>query len=260
MLQRVEGAAIEQVGFDIVEFAFDFALGLRPADAAGLGAEAVVGGEGEELGIVEGAVGVVAQDHRFEVVVQADAGDAAEMMEGLHVLAQRGRQIHRLDEAQVLPARVAEQVAEQVDAPPAFAGEVDVVDAMIHLGLHAGVGLKARHGRRRSARPQQTQGVDARPCSSPLKPRACSSCTARSTVRFGYLASSSFRIGSYGSMMLPARRGLGKGVAWPSRWACRLANTRVARRSARRPRPSAMARCDVPLDAAARSHDASLRS
>ena len=61
MLQRLEGAAIEQAGFDIEELAFDFAFGLRPAHAAGLGAEAVVRGEGEELGIVEGAVGIVTQ-------------------------------------------------------------------------------------------------------------------------------------------------------------------------------------------------------
>ena len=99
MLQRVEGAAVEQAGFDIEELPLDFALGLRPAHPAGLRAEAVVGGEGEELGVVQGAVGIVPQHHRFEVVVQADAGHAAQMMEGMHVLAQRGRQIHRLDQS-----------------------------------------------------------------------------------------------------------------------------------------------------------------
>src|ERR1019366_9048470 len=61
------------------------------------------------------------------------------------------------DEAQVLPARIAEQVAEEINAPPAFAREVDVIDAMIHLRLHPWLGLKARHGRRRGAWPQQTQ-------------------------------------------------------------------------------------------------------
>ena len=159
MLQRVEGAAVEQAGFDVVELALDFALGLRPAHAAGLRPEAVVRGEGEELGVVQGAVGVVPQHHRLEVVVQADAGDAAQMMEGLHVLAQRRQQIHRLDEAQILPPRVAEQVAEQIDAPAAFAGEVDVVDAIVHLGLQPWPGLKARHGRRRGARPQQPHAL-----------------------------------------------------------------------------------------------------
>ena len=99
------------------------------------------------------------QHHRFEVVVQADAGDAAEMMEGMHVLTQGRRQIHRLDEAQVLPARVAEQVAEQVDAPAAFAREVDVIDAIVHLCLQAWPGLKARHGWPRGARPQQPEAL-----------------------------------------------------------------------------------------------------
>ena len=149
MLQRVEGAAVEQAGFDVEELAFDFALGLRPANAARLRAEAVVRGEGEELGVVQRAVGVVPEHHRFEVVVQADAGDAAQVMEGMHVLAQGRQQVHRLDPAQVLPPRVAEQVAEQVDAPAAFAREVEVVDAIVHLGLLAWPGLKARHGRRR---------------------------------------------------------------------------------------------------------------
>ena len=86
MLQRLEGATVEQVGFDISEVAFDFAFRLRAAHAAGLWSEAVMRGEGKELGIIEGAVGIVTQHHGFEVVVQADAGDAAEMMEGMHML------------------------------------------------------------------------------------------------------------------------------------------------------------------------------
>ena len=114
MLQRVEGAAVEQAGFDIEHLPLDFALRLGPADTARLRAEAVVRGEGQELGVVEDAVGVVTQHDRFEVVVQADARHAAEMMEGMHVLPQGRRQIHRLDEAQILPAGVAEQVTEQV--------------------------------------------------------------------------------------------------------------------------------------------------
>src|ERR1019366_286025 len=59
----------------------------------------------------------------------------------------------------LLPARIAEQVAEEINAPPAFAREVDVIDAMIHLRLHPWLGLKARHGPRRGAWPQQTQAT-----------------------------------------------------------------------------------------------------
>ena len=59
------------------------------------------------------------------------------MGEGAHVLAQGGREVLGLDEPQVLAARVAQDVAEQSDAPPALGGEVDVVDGVIHLGLGA---------------------------------------------------------------------------------------------------------------------------
>ena len=87
------------------------------------------------------------------------------MMEGMHVLAQGRRQIHRLDEAQVLPPRVAEHIAEQVDAAAAFAREVDVVDAIIHLRLLTGAGLKARHRQPARAAAATTAGADARSCS-----------------------------------------------------------------------------------------------
>jgi len=159
MLQRVEAATIEQAGFGIEEFSLDFPLRLWPSDAARLRTEAVVRGEGEELGVVERAVGIMTQHHRFEVVVQADAGDAAQVMESMHVFAQGRRQIHRLDEPQILPTRVAEQVAEEVHAPTALAPEVQVIDTVVHLRLRAWPGLKARHGRARRARTQQPHAL-----------------------------------------------------------------------------------------------------
>jgi hypothetical protein len=103
VLQGVEGAAIKQAGLDVEELAFDLALRLRPPYPARLRFEAVVGGEGQELGVVQGALGVAPEHHGLEVVVQADAGDAAQMMERPHMLVQRRPQVHRLHPAQVLP-------------------------------------------------------------------------------------------------------------------------------------------------------------
>jgi hypothetical protein len=74
----------------------------------------------------------------------------------------------------------------------------------VYLGL-------ARLARSQSAARGPARRADAtvRRCRTtvylPLKPRACSFCKARSMVRFGYVAGSSFRIGSTGSIML--RRG-----------------------------------------------------
>ena len=222
MLQRVEGAAVEQAGFDIVELPFDFALRLRPAHAAGLRPEAVVGGEGQELGVVEGAVGVVTQHHGLEVVVQADAGDAAQMMEGVHVFAQGRRQVHRLDEAQVLPPRVAEQVAEQVDAPAAFAREVDVVDAIVHLCLHALARSRsaARAAARRRGRNSRNALTHAR-CSSPVKPRALQFLQGALDGEVRILGEQFLQDRLEGiDDAADVAAACGDGAAWPSRWAC----------------------------------------
>ena len=104
MLQRVERPAIEQASLDIKELSLHFSLRLRPANAAGLRSKAVMGGEGQELGIVENAVGIVAEHDRLEIVVETDAGHATKVMEGLDMLTQGCHQIHRLDKTQILPA------------------------------------------------------------------------------------------------------------------------------------------------------------
>ena len=70
------------------------------------------------------------------------------------MLAQGGRHVLGLDEAEVLPPRVAQDVAEQTDAAPTFAGKVEVVDGVIHLGLGARRRLEADHRERRRAGPQ----------------------------------------------------------------------------------------------------------
>ncbi len=113
-----------------------------------------MGGEGEEPRVIQHPVGVVPHDHGLEVVVQANTGRPAEMVEGAHVLAQGRRQVHRLDKAQVLPARIAQHVAEQVNPTPAFTQEVQVVDAKIHLRLLARPRLETRHRRLGGTRPQ----------------------------------------------------------------------------------------------------------
>ena len=100
-------------------------------------------GEGQELRVVQRPLVAVPQHHDLHVVVQAGPGRAAEMLEGPDVFAQGGRQILGLDEAQVLPPRVTQHVAEEVDAATPFAREVDVVGAVIHLGLRPPVASRS---------------------------------------------------------------------------------------------------------------------
>ena len=138
MFQGAEGAAVEQAFFDVIERPLHFAFCLAPPDAASSRRKAVVGGEGEELRIVERPFIAVPQHHDLHVVVQASAGHAAQMFEGADVFAQSRRQVLGLDKTQILAAGVTEHIAERVNATAAFAGEVDVVGAVIHLGLGPG--------------------------------------------------------------------------------------------------------------------------
>ena len=60
-----------------------------------------MGGEGQETRVVERAVLVVLQHHDLHVVVQTDGGHALQVLEGADVLADRGREVLRLDKPHV---------------------------------------------------------------------------------------------------------------------------------------------------------------
>ena len=152
--QVAKGSAVEQVLLDEVETPFDLALGLGAPRQAGPRLEAVVRGKGQKARIVQWPVLVVLQHHDLHVVVEADRGHAAKIREGADVLANRGGKVLRLDERQVRTPRVAQHIAEQVNSPPAFLGEIDVVGAVIHLGLLTHGRLEADHRRARGLHAQ----------------------------------------------------------------------------------------------------------
>jgi hypothetical protein len=133
MVQRFNGAAVEHAGLDREERAFHLPFGLGPPHSAGHRPEAIMRGEGQEPRVVDRHVILGATDDDPHLVIQAGRGHSPQMLEGPHVLAQSGDHVLGLDEAEVLPPRVAQDVAEQVDAAPAFAGEVDLVGGVIHL-------------------------------------------------------------------------------------------------------------------------------
>ena len=94
------------------------------------------------------------QDDHLHVVVQAGGRHAAQVLKGADVLADRGREVLALHEVEIQAAGVAQDVAEQVDAPPAFLSEVEVIGAVVHLRLGSRGCLKADHGLRRRLRSQ----------------------------------------------------------------------------------------------------------
>ena len=114
-------------------------------------------GEGEEPGVVEGLLAVSRRHHDFHVVVETGGGDALKIFEGAHVFAHGGGEVLGLHEAQVLAARIAQDVAEGMHAPAAFVRERDVVRRIIHLACTPGPVSKRSTGGLRRLRPQRAQ-------------------------------------------------------------------------------------------------------
>jgi len=137
VFQRAERAAVEQVLFHVVERPFHFPLRLTPPRPAGPRPVTVVRGECQEPRVVHRLVAVVAGHHDLHVVVQARGGHTAQVRKRPHVLADRGREILRLDEPQILPPRVSQHVTEQMHATRPLPRKRQRVRRIVHLRLLA---------------------------------------------------------------------------------------------------------------------------
>ena len=154
MFQRAELAAAEQIGLSKVELPLHFAFRLRPPGPTSDGPKTVVRGEGQEASVVDRLIAFVAGDHDFHVVIETGSGRAAQIREGPHVLAERGLHVLGVGETQVLSPAVAQEVTEQIHLAAAFLGEIQGVDAIVHLRLNAWSRLKTLHGWTAELRPQ----------------------------------------------------------------------------------------------------------
>ena len=123
VLQRSEGAAIEQVGFDILKRSFHFTFRLGTMRPAGPGLKAVMRGEGQKARVVDRLIPVITGHHDLHVVVQTGGGGTLQVVEGAHVFPDGGGKVLRFHEAHVLAARVTQYVTEGMHAAPAFGGE-----------------------------------------------------------------------------------------------------------------------------------------
>ena len=81
VVERGEGAAVEEGVADVLDAVLDLALRLRVAHGRGHGLEEVVPGEVEEARIELDRAADVVQDDALEVVVEDALGDAAEELE-----------------------------------------------------------------------------------------------------------------------------------------------------------------------------------
>ena len=113
--QRVEVAAPQQAGFRISEGPFHLSFGLGPSHPAGNRPKSIVGRERQKPRVVDRLVAVMASDDDFHVVIKTGRRDAAHVLEGADVLADGRGEVLTLDEMKILPARVAQDIAECVN-------------------------------------------------------------------------------------------------------------------------------------------------
>ena len=116
-------------------------------------------GEGQKAWIVQRLAVLPAQHHHLLIVVQTGRGHASQVGESADVFAHRRLEVHAFHPAQIGSPREAQDVAEQVHAPPAFLREVQIVDAVIGLGLGRWTGLEAYHRSLGRPRPQGTHSA-----------------------------------------------------------------------------------------------------
>src|SRR6266568_2402486 len=135
-----EGPAVEEIAAEVADGPLHLALGLRPEGTARADPEAPVGGEAEELGILEqppAARAVVLENHALHLIEEDLVGHATEGREGpLEAQHDGERRLARHEFDREYP-RVAEDDEEREALAP---GEVDLGE--IELGLLTGWGLK----------------------------------------------------------------------------------------------------------------------
>ena len=143
MIERTELATIEQIGFNIIKWSFNFAFGLGPTDLASPRSVAIVRGESQESCVVDRLVIFPASHNDLHVIVEARRGDSAKMFESFDMLANGRFVVLPFGKVDILPSRVTEDVTEQLYLAASLLNEVDFVSRPVHLSLNSWTRLEA---------------------------------------------------------------------------------------------------------------------
>src|SRR5690349_8450330 len=117
MVQRGERAAIQQVRFYVPKWPFDLTFRFRTTGPASPGLKPVMRCERKKARVVDGLVAVVTRHDHLHVVVETGGREALKVLESVHVFADGGCKILRLHKAQILPARVTQNITESMHSP-----------------------------------------------------------------------------------------------------------------------------------------------
>src|SRR5271167_905499 len=135
---------------------FHLSLGLGPTRTAGDRSKTVMGCKPQKSSVVNRLVAVVSTYHDFHVVIKTSRGHSSQVFKCADVFADRGGEVLRLDEVQILAARITEDITESMNAAPSLSREIKVVSGIIHLGLLARCSLESPHRLDTRTRTQNT--------------------------------------------------------------------------------------------------------
>src|SRR6202035_4630792 len=117
--QRTELPSGQQALLHITKISLD--LPLRPGRSwlAGDRSKTVMRGESQETRVVERLTLLPTQHHHLLIVVQTGRRHPSQVLESADVLTHRRLEVHTWHPAHIGTPRIAQEVAEQVHAPPA---------------------------------------------------------------------------------------------------------------------------------------------
>ena len=141
MLKVFKLTSVQEISFDVLEGSLDFSF--CPGPPNGYRSALIVGDEGDEGRIVDGATGLKAHDNGFFPIVEAVAGNAAKKIKGILVTPDQGVEVPMHREIDVVPAREGQNVGKTKHRCLAVPGEADRIRAPIHLPLESGFRLEA---------------------------------------------------------------------------------------------------------------------
>lgn len=142
VLKVLEFASIEEIPFDELEWFFH--LSFRPGPPNGYRSAFIMGDEGNEGGIIDGASGLEAEHNGFLPIIETVAWNAAKKVESIPVTSDEGVEVTMESKINVLSAGESQDIGKAEDYGFAALQEWYGVGTPIHLPLNPRVCLKPK--------------------------------------------------------------------------------------------------------------------
>jgi len=102
-------------------------------------------GEREKPGVIDRLFPIPGGHDHLHAVVQTRGRQTFKAIESMLVLPDRGDEVLPFDKMRILATGITQDIAERIDTPMSFGGEINLVGRKIHLSLNSGPCLETHH-------------------------------------------------------------------------------------------------------------------